>query len=64
MSSIFFTLLAIVSLFIFFQLSKVKASGKQLNRENRINRFGGKKVKNENIIDGEAKEIVEDKKET
>ena len=64
MSLIFFTLLAIVSLFIFFQLSKVKASGKQLNRENRINRFGGKKVKNENIIDGEAKEIVEDKKET
>ncbi|MBL88530.1 MAG: hypothetical protein CMD80_03475 [Gammaproteobacteria bacterium] len=64
MSSIFFTLLAIVSLFIFFQLSKVKASGKQLNRENRINRFGGIKVKNENIIDGEAKEIVEDKKET
>ena len=64
MSSIFFTLIAIVSLFIFFQLSKVKASGKQLNRENRINRFGGKKVKNENIIDGEAKEIVEDKKET
>tara|TARA_B100001057_G_scaffold309567_1_gene309557 strand:+ start:4817 stop:5011 length:195 start_codon:yes stop_codon:yes gene_type:complete len=64
LSSIFFTLLAIVSLFIFFQLSKVKASGKQLNRENRINRFGGKKVKNENIIDGEAKEIVEDKKET
>tara|TARA_B100001109_G_C18706640_1_gene400537 strand:- start:430 stop:624 length:195 start_codon:yes stop_codon:yes gene_type:complete len=64
LSSIFFTLLAIVSLFIFFQLSKVKASGKQLNRENRINRFGGIKVKNENIIDGEAKEIVEDKKET
>ena len=64
MSLIFFTLLAIVSLFIFFQLSKVKASGKQLNRENRINRFGGIKVKNENIIDGEAKEIVEDKKET
>jgi len=34
--------LAILSLFVFFNLGKVKASKKQTNRPNRINRFGDK----------------------
>lgn len=33
----------ILSLFIFINLSKVKASKKQLDRPDRINRFGDKK---------------------
>jgi hypothetical protein len=45
-------------LFIFFNLGKVKASRKQLDRSNRINRFGNQKPKY--IIEGEAKEISED----
>ena len=52
MNSIFFALIAILSLYAFFKLAKVKASSKQLNRSDRINRFG----KNEpsNIIEGES----------
>ena len=37
----------------------MKASSKQLNRNNRVNRFGSQQNTN-NIIDGEAKEINED----
>ena len=40
MNSIFFALIDILSLFAFFKLAKVKASSKQLNRSDRINRFG------------------------
>ena len=58
MNSIVFGLLAVLSLYAFFKLAKVKASGKQLNRSNRINRFGDQK--SENIIEGESEEIIED----
>jgi hypothetical protein len=50
--------LAIISLFIFFNLGKMKASSKQLNRNNRVNRFGSQQ--DNNNIEGEAKEISED----
>ena len=36
MNSLIFGLLTIISLFIFLKLGKIKASTKQLNRENRI----------------------------
>jgi hypothetical protein len=52
-----FGTLAIISLFIFFNLGKVKASRKQLDRNNRINRFGNQEPNN--IIEGEAEEINE-----
>ena len=58
MNTIIFGALAIISLFIFFNLGKVKASRKQLDRSNRINRFGNQEPNN--IIEGEAKEINED----
>ena len=47
-----------ISLYAFFKLAKVKASSKQLNRSNRINRFGDQK--SDNIIEGESEEIIED----
>jgi|TARA_X000000950_G_scaffold78009_1_gene98008 hypothetical protein len=60
-NTIIFGALAIMSLFIFFNLGKVKASRKQLDRTNRINRFGNKE--SNNIIEGESIEIKnEDKK--
>ena len=58
MNTIIFGALAIISLFIFFNLGKVKASRKQLDRSNRVNRFGNQEPNN--IIEGEAKEINED----
>jgi hypothetical protein len=39
----------------------MKASSKQLNRNNRINRFGGQQNAN-NIIEGESKEITDEDK--
>ncbi len=36
MNTLIFVLLTIISLFIFLKLGKIKASTKQLNRENRI----------------------------
>lgn len=42
MNTVIFGGLAILSLFVFFNLGKVKASKKQTNRPNRINRFGDK----------------------
>jgi hypothetical protein len=60
-STIIFGAIAIISLFIFFNLGKVKASRKQLDRTNRINRFGNQE--SNNIIEGESVEIKnEDKK--
>jgi len=44
MNSIIFGGLAVLSLFVFFNLGKVKASKKQTDRDNRINRFGKKKA--------------------
>ena len=60
MNSIVFIALAIFSLYVFFKLGKIRASGKQLNRNNRINRFGNKE--GGNIIEGESEEIKDDKK--
>lgn len=42
-NTIIFGGMFILSLFIFINLSKVKASKKQLDRPDRINRFGDKK---------------------
>lgn len=61
MNALIFGSLAIISLFIFFNLGKMKASSKQLNRNNRINRFGGQQNTN-NIIEGESKEITDEDK--
>lgn len=55
MNTFIFGTLAIISLFIFFNLGKVKASRKQLDRNNRINRFANQEPNN--IIEGEAEEI-------
>ena len=56
MNSLFFGIIAVSSLIIFFKLAKVKASSKQLNRSNRINRFGDQK--SNNIIEGESDDIT------
>ena len=58
MNSIAFIVLALVSLYVFFKLGKVRASGKLLNRNNRINRFGDKE--SGNIIEGESEEVKDD----
>ena len=60
MNALIFGGLAILSLFVFFNLGKIKASSKQLDRTNKINRFGNKPTNN--IIDGESEEIIEDEK--
>lgn len=57
LNTLVFGVLAIVSLFIFFNLSKVKASKKQLDRSDRINRFKRQETK---VIRGEV--IDEDDK--
>ena len=61
MNALIFGGLAIISLIIFFNLGKMKASSKQLNRNNRINRFGNQQNTN-NIIEGESKEITDEDK--
>ncbi len=60
MNTIIFSSLAIISLYIFFKLSKYKASSKQLNRDNRINWFKSESSNQENIIEGESEEIKDD----
>ena len=60
MNSIAFIVLALVSLYVFFKLGKVRASGKQLNRNNRINRFSDKE--SGNIIEGESEVVKDDEK--
>jgi hypothetical protein len=61
LNALIFGSLAIISLFIFFNLGKMKASSRQLNRNNRINRFGSQQNSN-NIIEGESKEITDEDK--
>jgi hypothetical protein len=61
LNTIIFGGLAILSLFVFFNLGKVKASRKQTERSNRINRFGNRNKAN--IIEGESKEIIENEKQ-
>jgi len=47
--------MAIVSLFVFMNLGKIKASKNQTGRENRINRFQNSHQKN--IIDSTSREV-------
>jgi hypothetical protein len=61
LNTVIFGGLAILSLFVFFNLGKVKASRKQTDRSNRINRFGNRNKTN--IINGESKEIIENEKQ-
>ena len=51
LNTLIFGGLAIVSLFIFYNLSKVKASKKQLDRSDRIKRFKRQETK---VIRGEV----------
>ena len=63
MNTIFFSLLTLFSLFVFMNLGKVRASKKQTDRSDRINRFGSKqgsanqKSTRSTIIEGKAEEI-------
>ena len=63
MDNLFFIIIGIFSFLIFFNLLKVKASKKQINRSNRINwRLWEKKYpENQNIIDADYKEEQETK---
>ena len=63
MNAVFFGILTILSLFIFMNLGKIKASKKQMDRDDRIN-WGSKRRSNvqENrdgskIIEGSAQEV-------
>jgi len=63
MNTIFFGLLAVLSLYIFMNLGKVRASKKQMDRDDRIN-WGGKRRPNfqqnrakSKIIEGSAEEV-------
>ena len=62
MDSLFWLLVFVFSLFIISSLGRVKASKKQLNRNNRINwsrRSRKTKSIEENIIEGESYEVSE-----
>jgi hypothetical protein len=61
LNSLIFGGLAILSLFVFFNLGKIKASKKQTDRPNRINRFGNRP--DNKIIEGESKEVIDDEKQ-
>ena len=66
MSTFFWVLIIVGSLFLVSNLGKVKASKKQTNRDNRINRFGKRQKQprgRPTIIEGEAEEIKEDDNE-
>ena len=69
MNTFFFGLLTVLSLFIFMNLGKVKASKKQMDRDDRIkwsrNRRSnlGKNRRGSEIIEGEAKEVDEKPKD-
>ena len=68
MNTIFFSLLAIFSLFIFMNLGKIKASKKQMDRDDRINWDGrqnrnvSRKKNDGKIIEGEAEEVDDQSK--
>lgn len=68
MNTIFFSILAIFSLFVFMNLGKIKASKKQTDRDDRI-QWGNRRRKSffkrknrSSIIEGQAEE-VKDKKD-
>ena len=50
--------MAAISLFVFFNLGKIKASKNQINRNNRINRF--RESNKQNIIENDHKEEKKD----
>jgi len=63
MNTVFFGILTILSLFIFMNLGKIKASKKQMDRDDRIN-WGSKRRSNvqqnrdgSKIIEGSAEEV-------
>ena len=64
----FYSLLTIFSLFVFMNLGKIKASKKQTDRDDRINRFGSKRGQSNQkqggstIIEGES-EVINDEDE-
>ena len=63
MSTFFWVFVFVGSLFLISNLGKVKASKKQTNRDNRINRFGKRQKQprgRPTIIEGQAEEIKED----
>ena len=68
MNTIFFGLLAVLSLYIFMNLGKVRASKKQMDRDDRIN-WGGKRRPDvqqnrdgSKIIEGSAEEVNDETK--
>ena len=69
MNSIFFGILTILSLFIFMKLGKIKASKKQMNRDDRINWSTRRKSSvqesrdRSKIIEGSAEEIDDETKQ-
>ena len=68
MNTILFVILTIVSLFIFMNLGKIKASKKQMDRDDRINWDGRrrsnlkKKRGRSTIIEGKAEEVDDETK--
>ena len=68
MNTILFGILTILSLFVFMNLGKIKASKRQMDREDRIN-WGGKRKPNvhqnrdgSKIIEGSAEEVNDEAK--
>tara|TARA_B100000482_G_C12317396_1_gene183334 strand:+ start:248 stop:457 length:210 start_codon:yes stop_codon:yes gene_type:complete len=68
MNTILFGILTILSLFIFMNLGKIKASKRQMDRDDRIN-WGGKRRSNvqqnrdgSKIIEGSAEEVNDETK--
>ena len=64
MNAIFFSILAIFSLFVFMNLGKIKASKKQMDRGDRI-KWGNRRRKSffknrSTIIEGKAEEVKDD----
>ena len=64
MNAIFFSILAIFSLFVFMNLGKIKASKKQMDRDDRI-KWGNRRrtsfIKNKTtIVEGKAEEVKDD----
>ena len=63
MNTLIFGLLTIISLFIFLKLGKIKASTKQLNRDNRIkwrqnqNQILNEDMDNSQIVDEKPRQI-------
>jgi hypothetical protein len=68
MNTVLFSLLAVLSLFIFMNLGKIKASKKQMDRDDRIKWGRNRKTnfhQNRNsskIIEGQAEEVDDDSK--